>query len=196
MFANRFTVFVDACVLAGALKRNLVLSLAEAEFCRLRWSRAVLDETEKAISHILARKGDPSPDDRARKSRMAMEAAFEEAEVSDFNAFEAACAGLPDQGDIHVLAAALKTRADVLVTENLKDFPVGIVADLGIEVKSADDFIADTIELDPGRAVAAIKRMRKRLRRPELDAEDLINAMDAAGLTESVNALQPYTASL
>ena len=84
----------------------------------------------------------------------------------------------------------------MLVTDNLKDFPVGIVADLGIEVKSADDFIADTIELDPGRAVAAIKRMRKRLRRPELDAEDLINAMDAAGLTESVNALQPYTASL
>lgn len=38
MFANRFTALIDACALAGALKRNLLLTLAEAEFFRLRWS--------------------------------------------------------------------------------------------------------------------------------------------------------------
>ncbi|ORE92685.1 hypothetical protein ATO13_17229 [Stappia sp. 22II-S9-Z10] len=125
-----------------------------------------------------------------------METAFEEAEVCNFAAFECVCVGLPDPGDIHVLAAALKTRADVLVTDNLKHFPRDIVADVGIEVKSAADFIADTIELDPGRAVAAIKRMRERLNRPTMNAEELLNAMDASGLTESVNALQSYVASL
>ena len=31
MFANRFTALLDACVLASPLKRNLLLSLAEAE---------------------------------------------------------------------------------------------------------------------------------------------------------------------
>ncbi|MGN7998022.1 hypothetical protein [Sphingomonas sp. 22176] len=31
MFANRYTAFIDACTLAGTLKRNLLLTLSEAE---------------------------------------------------------------------------------------------------------------------------------------------------------------------
>ena len=38
-------------------------------------------------------------------------------------------------------------------------------------------FIADTIALDEGRAVAAIRRMRERLRRPEMTAGDLLLRM-------------------
>ena len=56
MFANRFTALIDACALAGALKRNLLLTLAEAEFFRLRWSDQILDETEAAIEAILTGK--------------------------------------------------------------------------------------------------------------------------------------------
>lgn len=37
-FADRFTVLIDACCLAGALRRNMLLSLAEAGFYRARWS--------------------------------------------------------------------------------------------------------------------------------------------------------------
>ena len=58
MFANRFTAFVDACTLASALKRNLLLTLAEAEFYRIRWSAIVLEETQKAIEKILADSAD------------------------------------------------------------------------------------------------------------------------------------------
>lgn len=39
VFANRYTAFVDACSLVGVLKRNLLLTLAEAGFFRIRWSR-------------------------------------------------------------------------------------------------------------------------------------------------------------
>lgn len=53
MFANRFTALIDACALAGALKRNLLLTLAEAEFFRLRRSETILDETESAIVAML-----------------------------------------------------------------------------------------------------------------------------------------------
>jgi hypothetical protein len=48
VFANRFTALVDACVLAGALKRNLVLTRAEADLFHIRWSDRILDETEAA----------------------------------------------------------------------------------------------------------------------------------------------------
>lgn len=57
-------------------------------------------------------------------------------------------------------------------------------------------FIADTIDLDTGRAVAAVRQMRERLRRPEKNAETLLLDMDAAGLTETVDVLREHLLSL
>lgn len=56
-FADRFTVLVDACCLAGALRRNMLLSLAEAGFYRVRWSAMIMRETARAIEKLL--KGRP-----------------------------------------------------------------------------------------------------------------------------------------
>ena len=107
-FANRFTAFVDACALAGALKRNLLLTLAEAEFFRVRWSEPVLVETQRTIEDILARKEVTDATERAARARSSMEAAFEEAMVVDFGNFLPACKSLPDPSDAHVVAAALE----------------------------------------------------------------------------------------
>ena len=93
-----------------------------------------------------------------------------------------ACNGLPDPDDAHVVAAALKTQAFTIVTENLKDFPEAVLSSLNMEAQSTDDFLADTIALDPGRAVAAIRQMRERFKRPEIAAEGLLVWMEAEGL--------------
>lgn len=77
-YADRFTALLDACVLGGALRRNMLLSLAEAGLFRPRWSGRVLEETQKAISLIT--KGDT---DGARQ-RAAIEAAFPEAQVTGY----------------------------------------------------------------------------------------------------------------
>jgi predicted nucleic acid-binding protein len=198
LFANRYTAFIDACTLASALRRNLLLTLAEAEFFRVRWSAQVLAETERAIETILTGKDYDSADakDRAARARRAMETAFEEALVDDYEDLTCACDGMPDHNDIHVLAAALKTQAATIVTENLKDFPERVLAPLNIEARSADAFIADTIALDTGRAVAAIRTMRLRLKRPEKTAELLLLDMEAAGLTETVDVMRPHAGSL
>jgi hypothetical protein len=196
LFANRFTAFVDACSLASALKRNLLLSLAEAEFFRLRWSERVLDETEEAINEILAAKGFEDATDRARRARASMEAAFEDAMVLNYDDLIPVAVGLPDPDDAHVVAAAHKTQAAMIVTENLKHFPEKVLAALNMEAKSADAFIADTIALDPGRAVAAIRRMRERFKRPEKTADALLLDMEAAGLLETVDQLRPHVESL
>lgn len=196
MFANRFTAFVDACVLASALRRNLLLTLAEAEFFRVRWSAVVMDETEKAIREILTGKGAEDAGERAARARRAMESAFEEAPVADFDSFLQVCDGWPDPDDAHVVAAALKAKASVIVTENLADFPQEKLAPLSIEARSADAFIADTIALDDGRAVAAIRRMRERFKKPAMTAERLLLELEAAGLTETVDVLRPHVLSL
>jgi hypothetical protein len=196
LFANRYTALVDSCSLAGVLQRNLILTLAEAEFFRLRWSSRILDDAEKAISRIHDRRGREDHLALAARQRANMEAAFEDAMVLNFDDFTPSEEGWPDKDDLHVVAAALKTQASVIVTENLKHFPEGKMRALNVEVRSADDFIADTIELDAPRAVAAIRRMRERFKKPEKTGEALLIDMDAASLTATVDALRDYVQSL
>ncbi|MEZ5824917.1 MAG: PIN domain-containing protein [Geminicoccaceae bacterium] len=182
MFANRFTALIDACVLVGALKRNILLSLAEAELFRPRWSERILAETERTICEILDGKGDENAGARAARARRSMEIAFEDAIVSGHESLETSLFGLPDENDRHVVAAALKTRASVIVTDNLKDFPDEILAPLDLEALSADEFIANTIDLDPHLALGAMKRMRERLNNPGLSPEQFILTLERTGL--------------
>jgi hypothetical protein len=51
-----------------------------------------------------------------------METAFEEADVGDYQSMLCACDTLPDPGDAHVLAAALKTRAAIVLWETKTGF--------------------------------------------------------------------------
>ena len=89
-YADRFTALLDACVLGGALRRNMLLNLAEAgSFRRGRWSNRILDETQKAITQITKGESDGS------RQRVAIEAAFPEALVTGYEMFEDKLA-LPD----------------------------------------------------------------------------------------------------
>jgi predicted nucleic acid-binding protein len=196
VFANRFTALIDACTLADTLRRNLLLTLAEEEFFRVRWSQPILDETRAAIHKMLVSRDAADAVDKSARAICFIERAFEDATVVDFDGYLPSCAGLPDPGDAHVLAAALKTQANLIVTENLKDFPSKILQPLNLEVKSADAFIADTIALETGRAVQAVQRMRLRFKKPELSANQLLLEMDARGLTETVDVLRPYVLSI
>lgn len=196
MFANRFTVMVDACALVPALSRNLLLSLAEAEFFRVRWSARILDETERAIAKQLHDRGSADSAERAVRARRAMERAFEDASVFGYERLIGGLGPLPDLNDAHVIAAAVKTRASVIVTDNIRHFPMEVLAPLDLEAKTADAFIADTIGLDPGRAVAAVRRLRERLQKPEKTADMLLLDMEARGLTQTVDALRDHSLSL
>jgi hypothetical protein len=193
LFANRYTALIDACVLAGALRRNLLLTLAKAEFFRVQWSQPIMEEAQSAIEKILAGKENViNAAEHAVRARGAMERAFKEAMVDGFDHFLAACGAIPDTKDRHVLAAAIKTRAHVIVTDNLKDFPDHALAPFDIEARSADAFIADTAMLDISRAVSAINQMRSQFRKPSIHADDLLLKMEAQSLTETADVLRPY----
>ncbi|PZX12434.1 putative nucleic acid-binding protein [Palleronia aestuarii] len=182
---DQFTALVDACVLGGALRRNLILSLAEAGLFRLRWSDAILDETERTIARITEGKADTA------RQRAAMVAAFPEAMVLHDRTIEAHLA-LPDPGDVHVLAAAINAKVDVIVTDNVKDFPADPLEAWEIEAVTADAFIADCLDLDSAAGVEAIRRMRERLRHPQFDADGLIRKMEGQGLVHAAAALHRY----
>jgi len=184
-YTDRFTALLDACVLAGGLKRNILLSLAETGFFRPRWSDKIMEETEGAIRKITKGKADTS------KQRSAMERAFPEARVENYEKI-GRLIELPDPDDVHVLAAALESKSDVVVTENLKDFPAKTVKLFNIEAKSPDDFICDCIDLDEPRAMHTINTMRERLKRPEYHWESLTWKAEAQGLIRTASAMEKY----
>jgi predicted nucleic acid-binding protein len=196
MFANRYTALIDACVLVSAPRRDLLLTLAEAEFFRLRWSRNIISETQSALRRIFAERDFQDHDARAARAVAAMQAAFPEALVDDQEGLEPLTFGLPDANDEHVLSAAVQTQAQAIVTDNLADFPAAILSPLNIEARTADDFIADTIALDEGKAVAAIRSMRVRLRRPEMSPQDFLKSLETHRLFVTASILSNHADSI
>ena len=187
--ADPFTVILDANVIAGALPRNILLSLAEAGFFRPRWSAEILEEFEAYFTQQFTDSAG------AVRQRRRMEEAFPEAEVSNHDALIEAI-DLPDKKDRHVLAAAIHTKAALIVTENLKDFPLEVLAQYDIEAVGLDDFIADILDLAGAEAIAALRTMRQRFQNPALDAEALIAKIESFGLQETAKILYGYRSLL
>jgi hypothetical protein len=160
--AKPLTAVLDACALAGALQRNMLLSLAAAGFYRPRWSIETLTEAERAIRSILEKKGAADPADTAAQQRKRIESAFPEAAVKVRKRLLSAV-DLPDKKDHHVLAAAVQVRAHILVTDNLTDFPVDYVGEFEIAVSTTDRFLGDLIHSHTPGAVAALRNMRLRV---------------------------------
>lgn len=191
MFANRFTVVTDACVLVPPLVRNLILSLAEAHLYRVRWSGRILDEFERGFVRDVLRHKHEYPEAAAVRARSSMERAFPEAMVEGHEHLEGALNGIPDPDDRHVVAAALHAGAAQIVTNNLRDFPLEVMKELQIDVRSADEFIADTLDLpmDSSTALSAVHRLRLGLKRPELSPAELLIRMERNGLGQTAALL-------
>jgi predicted nucleic acid-binding protein len=187
--ADRFTVVLDANILASALGRNLTLSLAEAGLFRPRWTKDILDETERAIARII---DDPGT---AKRQRGRIDAAFPEACIDGHQMFVDSIT-LKDPDDRHVVAAAIRTRAAIIVTENRRDFDPGTLEALDIQCLSLDEFVADIIDLAGPEAVATLRTMRARFRNPEMTAEAFVRRLEARGLVNTATLLEEYAALL
>lgn len=119
-------VLIDTCVLYPTVMRELVLGVAKTGAFTPLWSERILEEWARA-----ARKLGPTGEPQARAEIALTEAAFPKAKV----AIPVGLANrlwLPDENDIHVLAAAVGASADAIMTLNVKDFPKGTLAEEGL----------------------------------------------------------------
>lgn len=97
---------------------------------------------------------------------------------------------LPDANDRHVLAAAIKAGAQVIVTRNLKDFPAGDLQSWGVEAKSPDDFVLDQIGIDGRTVTACVRQIADSRTRPPVAVEDVLGQLERDGLVQAVAALR------
>jgi predicted nucleic acid-binding protein len=182
--ADRFVVVLDANVLYPFRVRDALLRFAEAGLFRARWSPTIIDEWK---DNLLERK----PELRAsiESQIAAMHQAFPESCVDGSDGLIGSL-DLPDPDDRHVLATAIRTDAEHIVTENLRDFPNDKLAPFGITAVSADDFLASTFELYPAEALAAMRTMRKAYGRPPFTRGEFIFDLQAKGLPKLASMLK------
>ena len=182
-----FTAFLDANVLYSAPIRDLLMNLTNTDLFRPKWSKAVLDEW---ISNLLENRPDLKPE-QLERTRELMGKHAPDALVTGY---EDLIEGLqlPDPKDRHVLAAAIRGRADVIITENLKDFPPEILAPFGIEAQHPDEFILRLLDLAPGVVCSAAEHHRKTLKRPPKTLNAYLDKLEAQGLTQTASVLREY----
>jgi hypothetical protein len=81
-------------------------------------------------------------------------------------------------GDRHVLAAAVIAGADVIVTDNTRHFPVDVCDSYGIEVQTADEFLAYSFDLAPDVMASVFLQQVNAFARPAWSAGDALAALD------------------
>lgn len=180
-----FPAFLDTCVLYGATLNDTLLRIAEEDAFRPLRSGDVLDELCRNLTEIPTLRAGAAE----RRIRAMMEA-FPEAMVEGH---EPLIAGMTcDPKDRHVLAAAVHSDSQVLVTFNLADFPDGSVSSFGVAVVHPDDFLLDQLDLHPGKVGRAILRQLAEATRPQLTMSELLGALTRAGVPKFVSAVRRH----
>lgn len=161
-----FPALFDTNVLYGAVLNDFVLWLADRGLFRPLWSPDIIEE----LRINLLENGETP---RLVEKRIAtMTTYFPDAMVTGY---EPLIDGLTcDEKDRHVLAAAIRANAEVLVTFNVKDFPQESVATFDVEVVHPDDFLLDQLDLYPGPTVGTFRQLVETYDSPEMTNEDLL----------------------
>jgi predicted nucleic acid-binding protein len=182
-----FGAFYDANVLYPSELRNLLMHLALEGLFRAKWSAAVHEEW---ISNLLKNRPDLTRE-KLERTRMLMDKHAPDALVTGY---EDLIPGLhlPDPDDRHVVAAAIRGRADVIVTMNLKDFPAEIIGPFGLEAQHPDEFVLHLLHLAPGSVVAAAQAHRQSLKNPPKTIVEYLDTLERQGLAQTVSVLREY----
>ena len=120
---SSFTAIYDACVLYPAPLRDFLIRLGLSGRFRARWSTQIHDEWKR---NLLLNRPDLTADQLNRTSAL-MDLAIPDALVTGHEELIAGLT-LPDVDDRHVLAAAIRRNARVIVTFNEKDFPAEVLS--------------------------------------------------------------------
>jgi hypothetical protein len=181
-----FIVVYDADALYPNTQRDLLIRIAQLpHLVQAKWTDEILDEMIK----VLQKNHPDVSDEKAARLRQRMNAAVRDCLVSGYESLIPVL-DLPDPDDRHVLAAAIKVNAQVVVTRNVRDFPVEKLAPWGIRAKRPDDFVRDQIGIDSQAVWACVQQIVDSRTRHPVTIDDVLGELARSGLVGSVAALR------
>ena len=182
-----FTALYDANVLYPAPLRDLLMQLAMTGLFRAKWTEEIHEEW---IRSVLQDRSDLKRE-QLERTRDLMNQHVLDCVVEGYQELIPAIT-LPDEDDRHVLAAAIRCKADVIVTFNLKDFPNLEITKYDVEAQHPDQFIHNLFDLDSGAVASAVKRQRESLKNPPVSVEHFLSTLEKQGLAQTVDELRKY----
>lgn len=171
-----FTVVLDSCVLIPGTLADTFLRISQAGGFGIRWSSEILNEVQRNITRLT---GNPAA---ALRRVDAMRAAFPHASVSGYERLTSVMTN--DPKDRHVLAAAVGSQCDTIVTFNLKDFPPEAVSAWEVEAVHPDTFLLGQLDLAPGAVLRALKTQSDAYRSPRRSIDEILGTLARSGLPE------------
>jgi len=175
-----FVVIYDANVLYPSVLRDVLIRRAQSGLVRARWTDRILDEV---FRNLLANRPDLDPVKLAR-TRELMNASVRDVLVEGYEALMNALT-LPDPDDVHVLAAAIRSHAQVIVTTNVRDFPEFELGRWDIEAKHPDDFLVDQFHLDGIALHVIVQEVADSTAHPPMTFSDVLDNPERSGITQA-----------
>ena len=172
-----FTAVFDAFVVYSAPLCDPLLHLATAKLFRAHWTDMIHYEWIKAA---IDRRPDIDPATLTHRREL-INAHAEDCLVTEFEPLIGAMS-LPAPDDRHVVAAAVKCGADVIVTFNLRDFPDSALGVYGMEAQHPNVFVRHLIDLRPGVVVTSVRTVRSRLTNSAISADKCLLNLERQGL--------------
>lgn len=178
-----FPVFLDTCVLYPIVLTDTLLRVAEQSVFSPHWSGDVMEELQRNLE-LIPQVGGVGAERRIQ----AMNRAFPDAVVTGY---EGLIDGMEcDPKDRHVMAAAVHSDCQVVVTYNLKDFPPDAMALHQLEAVHPDTFLLDQLDLYPEAVARALRRQSVESARPRLTPLQLMASYEKLALKDFASELR------
>jgi len=160
---------------------------AGAGLYRAKWTERIHEEW---TGNVLKDRPDLSRD-QVFRTRDLMNSAVADALVEGYEDLIPSLR-LPDANDRHVLAAAIASVSDAIITFNLRDFPRSELEKYRLDALHADDFIFHLCEVDDAAVLLSAQHCCTRLKNPPRSPADYLDTLERQGLPKTVVFLRNY----
>ena len=160
-------VVLDACVLIPAALRDTLLRAAYAGIYTALWSPSILEEVHRNLLELGLRQ------EQVQKLLTRMESAFPDASVSDYQSMINSMKNHPK--DRHVLAAAVTSAANVIVTSNPRHFPESALVSYGVQAMSPDAFLTSLYDQHPDMLTQVVIGQASVLEKPPMTVWEVLD---------------------
>jgi len=184
-------VIFDACILYPFHLRNIVVQIAVDRLVDARWTDEIHDEWIRNLAANVA----SIPVERLQITRHLMKDALPHAMVSAYQGHICAVT-LPDPNDRHVVAAGIAGGASVILTWNLRDFPVRELKKHGLRRQTPDAFIVDLYDTVPDLTLASLANARRNLSNSRVSASGFVDILKNQKLTHLADRIAKHLADL
>lgn len=179
---SKFSIVLDTNVLFSAPARDTILRLAEKETFSVHWSEHIIQELRRNLE-----KKHNLPSDRIQNLITELTSAFPDACADTPNIDPIKLSAVEDK---HVVATAIQSQAEVIVTQNIKDFPSSELALYNLEAQTPDEFLVHHFTLEETKTVRAVTELLSDLTDPSYTPEEYLSKLEQVGIVAFAQLLR------